>query len=72
VREKWIGLASPDPMNVDSIQIHSWRRVLPGAAQKVHLVPAGDDAAKDFLKVKLGAACLWILVILPIEYEYAH
>jgi hypothetical protein len=35
-------------------------------------VSAGDDAAEDFLEVKLGTARLRILVILPVEYEYAH
>src|ERR1700694_3181145 len=72
VSEKRIGLTRPDPMNVDSIEIHSRRRILPGAAKKIPLVPARDDATEDFLEVKLGAPRLWILVILPVEYEYAH
>jgi hypothetical protein len=33
---------------------------------------ARDDATEDLLEVKLGPACLRILVILPVEYEYAH
>jgi len=35
-------------------------------------VPERDDPAEDFLEVKLSATCLRILLILPIEYEYAH
>jgi hypothetical protein len=72
VCEERVRLASPDSVNVNSIELDALRRVSPGAAKKIHAMPARDDAAEDFLEVKLGAACLRILVILPVQYEYAH
>jgi hypothetical protein len=59
-------------VNVDAIEGYAWSSILPGAAKQIHTVSAGDDAAEDFLEVKLGTARLRILVILPVEYEYAH
>jgi hypothetical protein len=33
---------------------------------------ARDDAAEDFLQVKLGTAGLRVFVILPVEDKYPH
>jgi hypothetical protein len=70
--EERISLAVPDSVNVDAIQVDTLRSVSPRAAKQIDTVSAGDDATEDFSEVKLRAACLGILVILPVEYEYAH
>jgi hypothetical protein len=59
-------------VNVDTIEIHPLGGILPGAAEKIDTVSASSDATENFLEVQLGAACLRILVILPVEYEYPH
>jgi hypothetical protein len=70
--EEWVRLTITDPVNVDTIQIHARGSIFPGAAEKIDTVSALDDAAENLLEVKLGAAGLRILVILPVEYEYPH
>src|SRR5712671_202398 len=65
-------LTSPDSVNVDAIELDALGRVSPRAVKQIHAMSTRDDAAEDFLEVELGAACLWILVILPVQYEYAH
>ena len=67
-----VGLTGPDAVDVDALQIGALRSVFPGAAEKIHGVPARDDAAEDFLEVKLSTTCLRVFVVLPIEYEYSH
>jgi hypothetical protein len=59
-------------MNVDALEIRPLRGALPRAAKKIDAVPPADDATEDFSEVKLGAARLRILVILPVEDEYPH
>jgi hypothetical protein len=59
-------------MDFDAAEVCSCRRHLPGAAQEVHAVAGRYHAREDFPEVELGAACLRILVVLPVEYEYPH
>jgi hypothetical protein len=35
-------------------------------------VAARNQPREDFPEVKLGTACLRVLVVLPVEYEYPH
>jgi hypothetical protein len=59
-------------VNVHTIEIHPLRSIPPGTADKIDCVSAGSDATEYLPEMKLGAACLRVLVILPIEYEYPH
>ena len=70
--EERVRLAIPDAVHIDSVESHSRLSPFPGAAKKVHLVAARDNPAEDFPEVKLGSACLRILVVLPVENEYPH
>jgi hypothetical protein len=59
-------------MNVDPIEFHSLRGVHPRGAQEIDAVSPRDDATEDLPEVKLSAARLRILVVLPVEDEYPH
>jgi hypothetical protein len=59
-------------MNFNAVEVHSRWRILPRAAEKIDTVTVRDDATEDFPEVKLGSTRLRILVILPVENEYAH
>jgi len=72
VREKWIGVTSADPMNVDPIQNLALRSGRPGAAQQVDRVTARNYPTENLLKMKLCTAGLGIPAILPVEDEYPH
>src|SRR3954467_7486005 len=62
--EEWVGLTIANPVDIDALQIHTRGRVSPGAAEKIDAVSTGYDATEDFPEVNLGAACLWIFVVL--------
>jgi hypothetical protein len=72
VGEKWIRVARADSVNGDPVQIRALGSVQPRAAEQIDSMAARDDAAEDFLEVKLGTAGLRILRILPVEDEYPH
>jgi hypothetical protein len=59
-------------MNFDPVEIHSGRDVSPGAAKQVHAMSERNYSLEDFSQMKLGATCLRIFVVLPIQYEYPH
>jgi hypothetical protein len=70
--EKCVGVSIPYPMDIESVEVHAWLRVVPGAAEKIHGVTMRDDSREDFPQMKLGSARVRILVILPVEDEYPH
>jgi hypothetical protein len=72
MRDKWIGVTSADPVNVDSIQNLALRSGRPGAAQQVDRVAPRNYPTENLLKMKLCAAGLGIPAILPVEDEYPH
>jgi hypothetical protein len=72
VSPKRVCLAISDPVHINAHESCPRRSTQPGAAEEIDAVPPRDDSAEDFLEVELGAACLRILVILPIENEYPH
>jgi hypothetical protein len=59
-------------MHFDTVKIHPRRSIVPRTAEKIHAVPARCYPAKNFAKVKLGASGLGILIVLPVQYKYAH
>jgi hypothetical protein len=66
VREKGIGVASADAVNVDSIQSFALWSGRPGAAQQVDCMTARNYPTENLLKVKLCTAGLGIPAILPV------
>jgi len=70
--KEWEVLAGLLEVHLDAAEVGArWGR-LPRAAQEVNAVTAHGQSREDFPKVKLGAASLRILVVLPVEYEYPH
>jgi hypothetical protein len=65
-------MSIPDAVHIDSVESHPLRGARPGAAEKIDRVTARDDPTEDFPEVKLGSACLRILVVLPVQNEYPH
>jgi hypothetical protein len=59
-------------MNVKPVRVRPSWCAFPGAAEEVDAVAAQDNAAEDFLEVKLGTAGLWIFKVLPVQNEYPH
>jgi hypothetical protein len=66
VGQKWIRLACPDAVDVDSVHVLALGSALPGAAEQVDLMTPRDNPAENFLEVKLGAAGLRVFDILPV------
>jgi hypothetical protein len=66
VGQKWISVTCADAVNFDSVRSFALRRAHPGAAQKVNAMAPRNNPTEDFLEVKLGAAGLRVLEILPV------
>jgi len=72
MREKWICVSRSHTVHVDAIYCCARRRVIPPAAKQIDGVSASRKAPEYLMEVKLCAACLRILSILPIEDENFH
>jgi hypothetical protein len=59
-------------MDFDAFLVRPRRRLVPRAAEEVYAMTARNQSGKDFAEMKLGPASLRILVVLPVQYEYAH
>ena len=71
-RDKWIGAATSNAVDLDAAEVGARRRRFPRAAEEVHAVAKSNQPRENFPEVKLSAASLRILVVLPVEYEYPH
>ena len=72
MREKRISVPRSDAVHVDAVYRCAWCRAIPTAAKEIDGVTASSNAPEYLMKVKLCAACLRILSILPIEDENFH
>jgi hypothetical protein len=70
--EKWISVSRSHPVHVDAVDCCARRRIVPAAAKEIDGVTASCETSEYLMKVKLCAACLRILSILPIEHENFH
>jgi hypothetical protein len=72
MREKWICVSRSHTVHVDAVYGCAACRIIPSAAKQIDGVTASSEAPEYLMKVKLCAACLRILSILPIEDENLH
>ena len=65
------GVAVPaaDPLDADAVDRRRRGRAGPAAHHGAHCVSAGRESAEDLMQVYLGAACLGVLQVLPVEEE---
>jgi hypothetical protein len=59
-------------MHFDAIEVDPLRYRAPRATQQIYAMAPRHDPPEDFPEMKLRAARLRILEVLPVQYEYPH
>jgi hypothetical protein len=63
---------APCAVNGNAIDSGAFRTSLESAAQQIHLVALARDSTENLVQMQLGAACLWVLAVLPVDHENPH